>query len=634
MVKKGQKKEYIKNKVSSSINKGLVPVEYSYKVFRKMMKSIKKTAPLVYDEVEHLIKSNIVAVDKRKKIYKKIGLADLGDTITSNLIKKLPNVDERELKKIVSNKSTQTFLDMLAKGLSATGIREKEYTILPKEKKFNRVLIANRGEIALRVIRACKELGIETVLVYSEHDKDTLAVKFADESHCIGNEVSYLDIDKIIDIAKKTNANAIHPGYGFLAENANFAKLCEKNKIKFIGPSSKAIEHLGDKIKAKKTAVKSKVPVIEGIQTVLKDKKHAIKTAESIGLPVMIKAAAGGGGKGMRIVKNKDELEKLYESAEAEALLSFKDKTLFMEKYVEEARHIEFQILADSYGNIVHLGERDCSIQRKHQKLVEEAPSPAIDPHLRDRMGDAAVRVVKASEYEGAGTVEFLLDENRNFYFIEMNTRIQVEHGVTEMITGVDLVKEQIKIASSGKLAFNQEDIKLEGYAIECRVNAEDPLEDFIPSTGTIVNYLPPGGPGIRVNSICHSGYKVLPHYDSLLSLLICHGNNRQEAIFRMRRALYEYLIEGIKTTIPFHLAVLHNKNFLKGDITTAFIERNKILECVEDYCWKKEKDIADEQKVIIVTTAVSRYMEKKNGNNKASAWVQAGRQELMEKEL
>ncbi|MBN4048986.1 acetyl-CoA carboxylase biotin carboxylase subunit [archaeon AH-315-M20] len=523
---------------------------------------------------------------------------------------------------------------MLTKGLSVTSIREKEYTVLPKEKKFNRVLIANRGEIALRIIRACRELGIETILVYSKPDKDTLAVKFADKSCFIGNEVSYLDIDKIIDIAKKTKVDAIHPGYGFLAENANFAKLCEKNKIKFIGPSSKVIELLGHKVKAKKTTHKAKVPVIEGIQTVLKDKKHAIKTAKSIGFPVMIKAAAGGGGKGMRIVKSKEDMEKAYEGAEAEALLSFKDKTLYMEKYMEEPRHIEFQILADQYDNLVHLGERDCSIQRKHQKLVEEAPSPAIDDNLREKMGDAAVRVVKAAKYEGAGTVEFLMDKNNNFYFIEMNTRIQVEHGVTEMITGVDLVKEQIKIASGGKLAFNQEDIKLEGYAIECRVNAEDPLEDFVPSTGTIINYLPPGGPGIRVNSICHSGYKVLPHYDSLLSLLICHGNSRQEAIFRMRMALYEYLIEGVKTTIPFHLAVLHNKNFLRGDVTTGFIEKNKILECVKDYCWKKEKDLTDEQKVIIVTTAVSKYIEKKNGNNKTSAWVQAGRQELMEQEL
>ena len=634
MAKKKSNNKEMKSKVSSTINKGLVPMEYSYKVFKKMVKSIKKAAPLVYGEVENLIKSNLVTVDKRKKIFKRIGLADLGDTITANLVKKIPNVDEKELKKIVSSRTSQTFIDMLAKGLSVANIREREYTILATEKKFNRVLIANRGEIALRVIRACRELGIETVLVYSEPDKDTLAVKFADKSHCIGNEVSYLDIDKIIDIAKKTKADAIHPGYGFLAENANFAKLCEKNKIKFIGPSSKTIDLLGNKIQAKKITIKAKVPVIEGAQRVLKDKKHAIKMAKVIGFPVIIKAAAGGGGKGMRIVEQEDELQKAYEGAEAEALISFKDKTLYMEKYIEEPRHIEFQILADQYGKIVHLGERDCSIQRKHQKLVEEAPSPAIDDNFRRQMGEAAVRVVKAAGYEGAGTVEFLLDKGKRFYFIEMNTRIQVEHGVTEMVTGVDLVKEQIKIASGARLAFDQEGIKLEGYAIECRVNAEDPLEDFVPSVGTIFNYLPPGGPGIRVNSICHAGYKVLPHYDSLISLLICHGSTRQEAISRMKRALYEYLIEGVKTTIPFHLAVLHDKDFLKGNFTTAFIEKNKILDCVKNYCWKGVKGLTEDQKVIVVTTAVSKYMEKKNRNNKASAWVQAGRQELMEQEL
>jgi len=624
----------VKEKIVSSLNKSLIPIEFSYKVFKKLAKNAKKVAPLVYDEVDHLIKSNIIIMDKKRKISKKSDLAKLGEAITSNLIKRIPNVNEKELRKIVSRKSSQTFIDMLAKSLSVSSFSEKEYSILPKEKMFNRVLIANRGEIALRVIRVCKELGIETVLVYSKLDKDTLAVKYADKSFSIGDEVSYLDIKKILSIAKKTKSDAIHPGYGFLAENAKFAKLCKKNKIKFIGPSSKTIERLGDKVKAKKMSTKAKVPVIEGTIKPLKNKKHAIKIANKIGFPVIIKAAAGGGGKGMRIVKNKDGLEKAYDSAQAEAYLSFKDKILYMEKYIEEPHHIEFQILADQYGNVVHLGERDCSIQRKHQKLIEEAPSPVIDEEMREKLGDAAVRIALVTKYEGAGTVEFLLDKNRNFYFIEMNTRIQVEHGVTEMVTRVDLVKEQLKIASGAKLAFNQDDVKIDGYAIECRINSEDPLNNFAPSIGTIVNYLPPGGPEIRVNSICHSGYKVLPHYDSLLSLLICHGSSRQEAISRMKNALKEYVINGVKTTIPFHLAVLHNKNFLKGNVTTSFIEKNNILNCVADYCWDEKKELTKEQKIIIVTTAVSRYAEKKNLNNKPNPWVTAGRQELMENEF
>ena len=621
----------IKKTIVLSLNKSLVPVEYSYKTFKKLFRKIKRTAPLVYDEVESLIKSNIVLIDKRKKAFKKTNLAELGDTITSSLIKKIPTISERELKKIVGSRSSQTFIDMLAKGLSVSSFVEKEYTILSKEKKFTRVLIANRGEIALRVIRACRELGIETILVYSRHDKDTLAVKFADKAYCIGSTTSYLDVKKIIDIAKKTKADGLHPGYGFLAENAKFAKLCEKNKIKFIGPSSKTIELLGDKVKAKKTVLKAGVSVIEGTAIALKNKKHAFKIAEKLGFPVIVKAAAGGGGKGMRIVKGKEDLENAYESATTEAQLAFGDKTLYMERYVEEPRHIEFQMLADRYGNVVHLGERDCSIQRKHQKLVEEAPSPAISEELRERIGEAAIKAVSAAKYEGAGTVEFLLDKHKNFYFMEMNTRIQVEHGVTEMITGVDLVKEQIKLAAGAKLAFNQDDIKLSGWAIECRINAEDPLNNFCPSTGTITNYLPPGGPGIRVNSICHHGYKVLPHYDSLLSLLICSGDNRHEAITRMTGALKEYIIGGVKTTIPFHLAVLNNKNFVRGRVTTTFIEKNDIIKSVKKYCEQKKKELTKEQKIIIVTTAVSKYMEKKSPNNKPNPWVIAGRQEAMQ---
>jgi len=630
MAKGRKRKESMMNSIASTLNKSLIPLEYYYTKLKGLAKHVKKAAPLVYGEVESLIKSNIVTVEKKGKFFKKSSLAKFGETITSNLVRKIPNMDEKELMRIVRHKKSQTFIDMLAKGLS-TG--EKEYAILPKEKKFSRVLIANRGEIALRIIRACRELGIQTVLVYSNADKNTLPLKFADMSYCLGPAVSYLDIRKIIGVAKKTQSDAIHPGYGFLAENAKFAELCEKNKIKFIGPKSKSIELLGDKVRAKKTAIKAKVPVIEGATTALKSKKHALKTAKKIGYPVMIKAASGGGGKGMRIVRSKEELDKAYDSAEAESYLSFKDRTLYMEKYLEGPRHIEFQILGDQYGNIIHIGERDCSIQRKHQKLVEEAPSPFVNDELREKIGDAAVRIAKEAKYEGAGTVEFLLDKNRNFYFIEANTRIQVEHGVTEMITGVDLVKEQIKIASGGKLALSQDSIKLEGHAIECRINSEDPLNEFMPSTGTVVNYLPPGGPGIRISSICHSGYKVSSEYDSLLSLLVCHGSTRQEALSRMRRALHEYVIEGVKTTIPFHMAVLHNKNFIKGNVTTSFIQRNSILQSVSDHYLSKKKELAKEQKVILVTTAIARYMEKKQSNSKPNAWVAAGRQELMENE-
>ncbi len=623
----------MKKALAGALNKVLIPVEYSYHTAKKAAMHIKKAAPSVYHEVERMIKTNLVPLGKAKKTFRKKTIAEIGDTITSSLIGKLHNIDQKELGKIVKSRTSQSFIDMLAKGLSVGNVNEKEYTVLAKEKKFKRVLIANRGEIALRVIRACRELGIESALIYSKHDKDTLAVKFADKAYYIGAGSSYLDIKKIVSIAKKTEADAIHPGYGFLAENPKFAKLCEKSKIKFIGPSFRTIELLGDKVEAKKTALKAGIPVITGVMKPLKGRRHAIKLAKKIGFPVIIKAAAGGGGKGMRIVKMQEELDKAFEAAEAEAMLSFGDKTMYMEKYIEEPRHIEFQILADQYGNVVHLGERDCSVQRKHQKLIEESPSAALDAELREKMGNAAVKAVAASNYEGAGTVEFLLEKNKNFYFIEMNTRIQVEHGVTELVTGVDLVKEQIKIASGAKMAFTQDDIKLEGWAIECRINAEDPLNNFAPSTGTITNYLPSGGPGIRINSICHQGYKVLPHYDSLLSLLICYGSNRHEAIARMKVALNEYRIEGVQTTIPFHLAVLNNKNFIRGRVTTSFIEKNEIMGEVKNYYGQKKKDITREQKIILVTTAVAKYLERKSPaqNNKPNQWVAAGRQELME---
>jgi acetyl-CoA carboxylase, biotin carboxylase subunit len=619
----------VRKQIVSLINFGLLPAEYSFNVLTKLFKKFKKVVPLVYDEVENVISNNLVHIDGKHKG----DLGVLGDTITSNLIKKVPRtIDESELRKIVKGKSSQTFIDMLARGLSVSGIAEREYTVIPKEKIFKRILIANRGEIALRVIRVCRELGIESLIVYSKPDKDTLAVKFADKSYCIGPAISYLDINKIIKIAKKAKADAIHPGYGFLAENAKFAKYCEKNKIVFIGPSSKTISILGDKVKAKKTAIKSGVKVIGGNVEPIRDKKHAHNLVKKMGFPVIIKAAAGGGGKGMRIIRKQEDIDHLLDSAQGEALLAFGDKSVYMEKYIEDPRHVEFQILADSYGNVVHLGERDCSVQRKHQKLIEESPSPSLSLELRERMGEAAVKVASAAKYRGAGTVEFLLDKNNNFFFIEVNTRIQVEHGVTEMVTGVDLVKEQVKLASGAKLALKQENINMVGYAIECRINAEDPLTNFSPSIGTITGYLPPGGPGIRVNSICHTGFKVLPEYDSLLSLLICYDKTRHEGMEKMKGALKEYQITGVKTTIPFHLAVLNNAVFSKGKVTTSFIAKNNIIKYVRRYIKEKKSTLTDPQKTIIVTTAVAKYMEKKNKmQEKQDSWVRAGRQELME---
>ena len=412
--------------------------------------------------------------------------------------------------------------------------------------------------------------------------------------------------------------------------------MCEKKGIKFIGPSSKMIKKLGDKVEAKKAMLKSNIPVIEGLKEDLKSKKHALRVAKRIGWPVILKASAGGGGKGMRIVAKEQELFDAYESAKKEALNAFGDDSLYIEKYLEEPHHIEFQVLADKYGNAVHLGERDCSIQRRHQKLVEESPSPVLSNELREIIGNAAVSAIKAIGYEGAGTVEFLLDKNKNFYFIEMNTRIQVEHGVTEMVTNVDLVKEQIKLAEGAKLAYRQQDIKIEGHAIECRINAEDPSNEFAPLPGTIVNYLPPGGPGIRISSSCHTGCKILPQFDSLIALLICYGSTRQEAIARMKRSLGEFIIEGVKTTIPFHQLVLSKRQFLRGNVTTSFIENNRIMEELKGLKPKKE-ELTKEKKVLIVTTAVSQYLAKKQNNTnnkKANPWVMAARQDAMNEGL
>lgn len=442
---------------------------------------------------------------------------------------------------------------------------------------FKKILIANRGEIAIRIIRACKELEIKTVAVYSEVDKDSLHVKLADEAYCIGPaspNQSYLNIPSIISAAEVSGAEAIHPGYGFLAENPKFAEICTSSKIKFIGPSVENMKAMGDKAKARETVARVGVPIVPGSKGEPTDENEALKTARKIGYPVAIKATAGGGGKGMRIASSDEEFETLLKVAQAEAEAAFGNPQIYIEKYIKEPRHIEFQILADDYGRIVHLGERDCSIQRRHQKLLEESPSPALDHRLRKKMGKAAVRVAKAINYRGAGTIEFLLDKHNHFYFIEMNTRIQVEHPVTEMVTGIDIVKEQLRVASGEKLGFGQGDIKFSGHAIECRINAEDWERDFMPSPGDISLYFPPGGPGVRIDSHAYPGYRVLPHYDSLIAKLIVWGQDRAEAITRMKRALDEFIMDGVESTIPFHQKVLETEAFREGKVYTDFISR------------------------------------------------------------
>ena len=442
---------------------------------------------------------------------------------------------------------------------------------------FKKILIANRGEIALRVIRACRELGIRTVAVFSEADRDSLHVRFADEDICIGppiSTLSYLNIPSILSAAMVTDADAIHPGYGFLAENAHFSEVCEDCKLVFIGPSPEAIRKMGDKSEAKKTVAKAGVPVIPGSDDKITTPEEAIEIAKKIGYPIILKASAGGGGKGMRLVRSELEISNAFLTASNEANKAFGDPSLYIEKYLEEPRHIEFQILGDKSGNIIHLGERECSIQRRHQKLVEEAPSVALDEHLRNKMGKAAIRAAKSVGYVGAGTVEFLLDKNKNFYFMEMNTRIQVEHPVTEMITGIDIVKEQIMIASGEKVSISQKDVKIMGHSIECRINAEDSENGFRPCPGKIETYHAPGGPGVRVDSHAYEEYVIPSYYDSMISKLIVKGNDREEAIKIMHRALDEYIIEGIKTTIPFHLKIIENRDFLEGNLSTSFIEK------------------------------------------------------------
>lgn len=442
---------------------------------------------------------------------------------------------------------------------------------------IEKILIANRGEIALRVIRACKELGIKTLAVYSEADEQSLHVQLADEAICIGpasSAQSYLKADRILSAAEVGNVDAIHPGYGFLSENPKFAEQCESCQIKFIGPSSKVIDCMGDKAKARAMALEAGCPVIPGSQGELHDPKDGLKIAKGIGFPVLIKAVAGGGGKGMRLANNAASFTKEFEAARAEAEAAFGNPGVYLEKYIEEPRHIEFQILADSHGNVIHCGERDCSIQRRYQKLIEEAPSPYISQELREKMGTAAVNIAKHVGYENAGTIEFLVDKHHKFYFIEMNTRIQVEHGITEEITGIDLVKEQILIARGEKLKFTQKDIVFTRHAIECRINAEDPSKNFMPCPGNIGLYYQPGGHGVRVDSHIYGGYSIPPNYDSMIGKLMTFGKTREIAIDRMHRALSEYLVRGIKTTIPFCKAIMLDPVFREGkNVTTKYIE-------------------------------------------------------------
>jgi len=442
---------------------------------------------------------------------------------------------------------------------------------------FTKILIANRGEVALRIIRACKEMGIRTVAVYSQPDINSLHVKYADEAICIGSAASsssYLNIPSIISAAEITDVEAIHPGYGFLAEDAHFAEICESCKIKFIGPTPENIRRMGDKMAAKDSARKAGVPIIPGSKAVVKTKEEAMRIAKEMKYPVIVKAAAGGGGKGMRICHNDVRLIGALLTAQREAEAAFGNPDVYIEKYIEKPRHIEIQILGDRHGHLVHLGERDCTIQRRHQKLIEETPSPALDAKMRKKMGEAAVKCAKSIGYVNAGTIEFLLDEDGSFYFMEMNTRIQVEHPITEAVTGIDLVKEQIRIAAGERIQYKQEDIKFTGNAIECRINAEDPDNDFMPSPGRISTLHLPGGRGVRLDTHVYSGYEIPPYYDSMVGKLIVHGKDRHDAISICKRALDEFVVEPIKTTIPFHKKVMSNPAFIRGKFSTDFVEK------------------------------------------------------------
>ena len=444
------------------------------------------------------------------------------------------------------------------------------------ETKMNKILIANRGEIAVRIIRACKEMNIKTVAIYSETDKNALHTRLADEAICIGSaepQKSYLNIKNIIEAAYITGADSIHPGFGFLSENAQFARICEESNIKFIGPSSKVIDLLGNKSNSKELMKEAGVPVIPGSDGSVKGLKDAVVIAEKIGYPVMLKAAAGGGGKGIRIANNKEELETNYNIVKQEAKISFNDDEIYIEKFIKNPRHVEIQILADEHGNVVHLGERDCTIQRKHQKLIEETPSTIVDEKLRNKMGNAAVKAAKIAGYTSCGTVEFLVDSDKNFYFMEMNTRIQVEHPITEMRTGIDIVKEQIRIVAGEELKFKQKEIEFRGHSIECRINAENPNKNFMPCPGQIKEINLPGGNGIRIDTAIYSGYTIPPNYDSMIAKIIVFGNSRNEAIAKMKRALEELVIDGVDTNRDFLFSIIRNPNFIRGRYDTSFIE-------------------------------------------------------------
>ncbi|MDN5385904.1 acetyl-CoA carboxylase biotin carboxylase subunit [Bacillus paralicheniformis] len=442
---------------------------------------------------------------------------------------------------------------------------------------IKKLLIANRGEIAVRIIRACKELGIDTVAVFSEADREALHVQMADEAFCIGPKLSkdsYLNITNIVSVAKMTGADAIHPGYGFLAENADFAELCEEVNVTFVGPTADAISKMGTKDVARETMQQAGVPIVPGSKGIIEDIEDAVSLARDIGYPVIIKATAGGGGKGIRVARTEEELINGIKITQQEAATAFGNPGVYIEKYIEDFRHVEIQVLADTHGNTIHLGERDCSIQRRLQKLLEETPSPALDEGIREQMGQAAVKAAEAVKYTGAGTVEFIYDyREQKFYFMEMNTRIQVEHPVTEMVTGVDLIKEQIRVASGEKLTLTQDEVTFNGWAIECRINAENPEKNFMPSPGKIEMYLPPGGLGVRVDSAAYPGYSIPPYYDSMIAKVITYGKTREEAVSRMKRALSEFVIEGVHTTIPFHLKLLEHETFVSGEFNTKFLE-------------------------------------------------------------
>ena len=442
---------------------------------------------------------------------------------------------------------------------------------------LKKVLIANRGEIAVRIIRACREMGIRTVAIYSEADKDALHVRLADQAICIGpapSSKSYLNVKAILEAACLTGANSIHPGFGFLSENANFAKICEEMGIKFIGPNYKLIELLGNKSKAKETMKKAGVPVVPGSEGLIKSKKEAVEIAEKIKYPVILKASAGGGGKGIRIAHNKEELEKAYNLVKQEAKISFNDDSIYIEKFVENPRHVEIQVLADEHGNGIHLGERDCSVQRRNQKIIEETPASIINDETRKKMGEVAVKAVKEIGYTNAGTIEFLVDKNKDFYFMEMNTRVQVEHPVTEMVTGIDIIKEQIKIASGEKLTIKQKDVKVNGHSMEARINAENPDKNFMPCPGTITGLHIPGGNGVRVDTAIYSGYTIPPTYDSMIAKVIVHGKTREESIAKLKSAVAELVVDGITTNADFILKILDNENFKKNNYDTSFIEK------------------------------------------------------------